>query len=273
MLKKSTLTASGPKQLVSAGKAQPLAAGKPSLSQKRKPEAGRSPAAKRPKQNRDAAQRSIKSFFTASPGSKSVQPPSRGMLAQQPEQKQEPSLDPCLLSGVAQQPVALLSDEEDITAEQPLVKPAVLLNSGLPSVGLSRPPRDSNHAEIRRNAAADGDTAVAPVTLCPSNTLRSVSVDMTQAPAVQLPINAPESAGLPSLPREQAAGPARPTPPVDAVLFPFAEYEPVEYACWQPGEPTPYLHLARAFQVPNLSRFSKDVALLAASLCGSTFKP
>lgn len=262
---------------MSAGKAQSLAAGKPSLSQKRKPEAGRSPAAKRPKQNRDAAQRSIKAFFTASPGSKSVQPPSCGMLAQQPEQEQEASLDPRLLAGVAPQPVVLLSDEEEITVEQPLFKPAVLLNSGLPSVGLSRPPRDSNHAENRRNAATDGDTAVAPATMCPSNTLRSVSVGMTQAPAIQPPINAPfsapVSAGLPSLPLEQAAGPARPTPPVDAVLFPFAEYKPVEYACWQTGEPTPYLHLARAFQVPKLSRFSKDVALLAASLGGSTLKP
>ncbi len=32
------------------------------------------------------------------------------------------------------------------------------------------------------------------------------------------------------------------------MLLPVARYEPVKHAGWAPGEPVPYLHLARAFQ-------------------------
>ena len=38
-------------------------------------------------------------------------------------------------------------------------------------------------------------------------------------------------------------------PRPDALLLSFAEYKPVEHACWEAGQPTPYLHLAQAFQV------------------------
>jgi hypothetical protein len=33
-----------------------------------------------------------------------------------------------------------------------------------------------------------------------------------------------------------------------AVLLPVQQYDPVRHACWQAGQPVPYLHLARAFQ-------------------------
>ena len=43
-----------------------------------------------------------------------------------------------------------------------------------------------------------------------------------------------------------AAG-CKPRP--DALHLSFLEYRPIEHACWEPGQPTPYLHLAQAFQV------------------------
>jgi hypothetical protein len=38
-------------------------------------------------------------------------------------------------------------------------------------------------------------------------------------------------------------------PRPDALLLSFSEYKPVEHAYWEAGQPTPYLHLAQAFQV------------------------
>ncbi|KAL2645294.1 hypothetical protein R1flu_012881 [Riccia fluitans] len=34
-----------------------------------------------------------------------------------------------------------------------------------------------------------------------------------------------------------------------SVALPVGKYSPVEHACWEPGEPAPYIHLARAFDL------------------------
>ena len=44
-----------------------------------------------------------------------------------------------------------------------------------------------------------------------------------------------------------SGGVRKPRP--DALLLSFSEYKPVEHAVWEAGQPTPYLHLAQAFQV------------------------
>ena len=54
----------------------------------------------------------------------------------------------------------------------------------------------------------------------------------------------PGSGGKP-----QAAGGGTRKPRPDALLLSFSEYKPVEHAVWEAGQPTPYLHLAQAFQV------------------------
>ncbi len=49
--------------------------------------------------------------------------------------------------------------------------------------------------------------------------------------------------------KPQAAGGVIRKPRPDALLLSFSEYKPVEHAVWEAGQPTPYLHLAQAFQV------------------------
>lgn len=260
------MNVAGSKKLSSAGKGPQPAAGKPSATQKRKAESGRSPGGgasggKRPKQNRDAAQPSIKSFFAVSPAAKSGQPPHRGDVADQGEQG--PAVDPCTLAAVARLSAVLppRGSGEAIPAELPLLPPAVLSNSGLPPKGNTRPPRDSKHLLNSSSSAADAETTIAPAPACLSDAPRSVADGVTQEPDAELtddaPVSVPASLSrLPPRPLGQPAGPARPEAPTDAVLYPLAEYEPVAHACWRAGEPTPYLHLARAFQVSHCGRDS-----------------
>lgn len=262
-----------------AGASSQPAAGKPSALQKRKAEVARSPAGtagggKRPRQNRDAAQRSITAFFAASPGSNPPQPPSREATADQAEH------------GSADDPqeAAEAVGRSDMcspttTKDQPMPKPAFLLNSGLPPRGgHSRAPKDMIPTGNASTPAADAATSAPSSLTGPSDAHEGVAACDTQdpdaEPPVRAPVNVPVIAPITTpvcapittpvsapvgvtrlgpLPIVELPRPARPEAPPDAVLYPLAEYEPVAHACWQAGEPMPYLHLARAFQVPSLS--------------------
>ncbi|KAH7373787.1 hypothetical protein KP509_17G075000 [Ceratopteris richardii] len=40
----------------------------------------------------------------------------------------------------------------------------------------------------------------------------------------------------------------------DFIAMPIYEYKPIEFACWQSGEPAPYMHLARTFELVEQER-------------------
>ena len=146
------------------------------------------------------------------------------------------------------------------------LKPAVLLNSGVPPT--SRGQGDIKQSQAPRepvakpciSAAVDLEKESGGSRAVPSCTASEVQTQDDASPKPQEktprklilpPFNGGFKLGSGPGPRlcPQPATEARAIPSADALLLPFTEYKPVEHACWEAGKATPYLHLARAFQV------------------------
>lgn len=60
--------------------------------------------------------------------------------------------------------------------------------------------------------------------------------------------------------------------PRDAVTLPLARYDPMAHAPWEPGQPTPYLHLARALEAMDATTKRLHISGAALGLVAPAFR-
>ncbi len=114
------------------------------------------------------------------------------------------------------------------------------------------------------HGGAPADSAATDTAPCPQTTAVASSAGAVNAPdpggggdiQVAKQAIAVVSAADPSSGKPQAAGGGIRKPRPDALLLSFSEYKPVVDAVWEAGQPTPYLHLAQAFQARCGVRFA-----------------